>query len=68
MSNKVKLTVNDEQTYDLNKDKSLFHNLIDNNIYLPSACGGKGMCGRCKIKVISNLDGYSESENKHLSV
>ncbi len=67
MSNKAKLTINDEQTYDLNKGKSLFHNLIDNNIYLPSACGGKGMCGRCKIKVISNLDGYSESENKHLS-
>lgn len=32
--------------------KTLLGALIDNQIYLPSACGGKGTCGTCKCKVI----------------
>lgn len=67
MTNKAKLTVNNKKNYNLRKGKSLFHNLIDNNIYLPSACGGKGMCGRCKIKVLSDIGNYTDSENRHLS-
>ncbi|MFW6119726.1 MAG: NADH:ubiquinone reductase (Na(+)-transporting) subunit F [Petrotogales bacterium] len=64
---KTKLTINNEKTYELTKGKSLFHNLIDKNIYLPSACGGRGMCGRCRIKIFSDTSTYTESENRHLS-
>jgi Na+-transporting NADH:ubiquinone oxidoreductase subunit F len=32
--------------------KTLLGALIDNQIYLPSACGGKGTCGTCKCKVL----------------
>ncbi|MFO7882254.1 MAG: FAD-binding oxidoreductase, partial [Kosmotogaceae bacterium] len=67
MHNKVKLTINNEKTYDLSKGKSLFHNLIDNNIYLPSACGGRGMCGRCRIKIFTDAGDYTDSENRHLT-
>ncbi len=32
--------------------KTLLSALVDNQIYLPSACGGKGSCGTCKCKVV----------------
>ncbi len=32
--------------------KTLLSALIENKIYLPSACGGKGTCGTCKCKVL----------------
>jgi Na+-transporting NADH:ubiquinone oxidoreductase subunit F len=31
--------------------KTLLSALVENRIYLPSACGGKGTCGTCKCKV-----------------
>jgi Na+-transporting NADH:ubiquinone oxidoreductase subunit F len=32
--------------------KTLLNALVENQIYLPSACGGKGTCGTCKCKVL----------------
>lgn len=29
----------------------LLFNLSDNQIYIPSACGGRGSCGYCKVKI-----------------
>ncbi|HCX59538.1 MAG TPA: oxidoreductase, partial [Candidatus Cloacimonas sp.] len=31
---------------------SLLATLSDNQIFIPSACGGRGSCGACKCKVI----------------
>ncbi|MFC1669220.1 NADH:ubiquinone reductase (Na(+)-transporting) subunit F [Spirochaetota bacterium] len=31
---------------------SLLSTLADNNIFVPSACGGRGSCGHCKTRVI----------------
>jgi len=56
------LTVKGDQRIVINGDesksvstpggKTLLSALIENQIYLPSACGGKGTCGTCKCKVI----------------
>jgi Na+-transporting NADH:ubiquinone oxidoreductase subunit F len=32
--------------------KTLLNALVENQIYLPSACGGKGTCGTCKCQVL----------------
>ncbi len=32
---------------------SLLSALIDNKVFIPSACGGKGTCGFCKVGVVS---------------
>jgi Na+-transporting NADH:ubiquinone oxidoreductase subunit F len=32
--------------------KTLLSALVENRIFLPSACGGKGSCGTCKCKVV----------------
>ena len=32
---------------------SLLSALIDNKVFIPSACGGKGSCGFCKVEVLT---------------
>ena len=32
---------------------SLLSALIDNKVFIPSACGGKGSCGFCKVQVLA---------------
>ncbi len=47
----VKLVINDEKEFTVNGGSSLLSTLIDEKIFIPSACGGKGTCGYCKVKV-----------------
>ncbi|MCX7724579.1 MAG: ASKHA domain-containing protein [Thermodesulfovibrio sp.] len=52
------------------QEESLLQILQKHSIYLPASCGGKGVCGRCKIKIIegktktSSFFGLSENEKK----
>ncbi|SHE27157.1 Na+-transporting NADH:ubiquinone oxidoreductase subunit F [Tissierella praeacuta DSM 18095] len=48
----VKLTINNDKEYIVNGGSSLLSTLIEEKIFIPSACGGKGTCGYCKVKVI----------------
>ena len=50
-SGNVNLTVNGKDTISVAQGGSLLSTLAENNIYLPSACGGKGSCGQCKVQV-----------------
>lgn len=47
----VKLTINEEKDYDIKGGSSLLTTLIEEKIFIPSACGGKGTCGYCKVKI-----------------
>ena len=47
----VNLTINGKDTISVAQGGSLLSTLAENNIYLPSACGGKGSCGQCKVQV-----------------
>ncbi len=40
--------------------KSVYQTLRDNGIYLVASCGGKGVCGKCRVKV---LDGKYRTES-----
>ncbi len=48
---KVKLTINDEQEMEVDPGNTLLTTLANNEIYLPSACGGGGTCGMCTCQV-----------------
>lgn len=50
-SGKVKVTINGKDTIEVNQGGSILSTMAENNIYLPSACGGKGSCGQCKVQV-----------------
>lgn len=47
----VNLTINDDKEYVVDGGNSLLSTLISQKIFIPSACGGKGSCGYCKVKV-----------------
>lgn len=47
----VKITINDNKELQIEGGKSLLSSLKDAKIFIPSACGGRGSCGLCKIKI-----------------
>jgi Na+-transporting NADH:ubiquinone oxidoreductase subunit F len=46
-----KLLVNEEKEYIVDGGDTLLAALVDQEVYIPSACGGKGSCGYCKVVV-----------------
>jgi Na+-transporting NADH:ubiquinone oxidoreductase subunit F len=46
---------------------SLLSGLLENEIYIPSACGGRGSCAYCKVKVHSGGGPVSPVEEPYLS-
>jgi len=49
-----KLDINaGEKPLEVDGGQTLLASLYDNEIFIPSACGGKGTCGHCKITVLS---------------
>ena len=49
---KVKITINDDKQLEVHPGNSLLTTLADEQVFLPSACGGKGNCGQCKCRVV----------------
>jgi len=54
---KIKININDRRTILAQPGISLLQALKDENIFVPSACGGRGICGLCRLRV---LDGAPE--------
>ncbi len=48
----VKILINKEKEIDTNPGGTILGTLSDHDIFLPSACGGKGTCGMCKCQVL----------------
>ena len=49
---KVNININGDTDIEAQSGKSLLSTLADDNIFLPSACGGKGSCAQCKVQVL----------------
>ena len=49
----VKVTVNDELELAIPVGSKLMQGLADADLFVPSACGGGGTCGQCRVRVIS---------------
>lgn len=47
------ITVNDRDGFTIEGGRSLLATLKEENVFIPSACGGRGSCGLCKVKVLS---------------
>jgi uncharacterized 2Fe-2S/4Fe-4S cluster protein (DUF4445 family) len=52
MAGKMELRLTSGEVIVLKKDDNLFTALKDAGIYLVASCGAKGICGKCKVKVI----------------
>jgi len=57
--------------FEFSSTNSILNSLAMKGISVFNLCGGKGMCGMCRIKVLSTQDNkiksISEPEKKHLS-
>jgi Na+-transporting NADH:ubiquinone oxidoreductase subunit F len=47
-----KMIINGEKEFIIDGGDTLLSSLIENEIFIPSACGGKGSCGYCKVHVL----------------
>lgn len=66
-SGKVKITINGEKEIEHERGCSLLQALSDENVFVPSACGGGGSCGTCKGKVLSGGGTILPTELSHIS-
>ncbi len=49
---KVKVVINDEKEIETDPGNTLLTTLANQKIFLPSACGGGGTCGMCRLRVV----------------
>ena len=68
-SGSVKIFVNgdDANTIETQAGSTLLNTLSAQGIFIPSACGGKGTCGVCKVDVHSGGGAMLPTEESHIS-
>jgi len=62
-----KIDINGKRSIDVEGGSSLLNSLTDKQVFLPSACGGRGSCGTCKCKVVSGGGPVLPTEKPFLS-
>ena len=66
-SGDVNININDTDNVKVPAGKSLLSTLADQNIFLSSACGGKGSCGQCRVRVPEGGGQILPTEAVHFS-
>ena len=67
-TNKHMVDINSGQrTIEAAHGEPLFFELDRSGVHLPSACGGRGICGLCRTRVLTGGGDASETERQHLS-
>ena len=63
----VELVINGDKTMKVQSGGTLLNTLANNKIFIPSACGGKGSCGVCKVDVMEGGGAMLPTETSHIS-
>jgi Na+-transporting NADH:ubiquinone oxidoreductase subunit F len=63
----VKLTINGKKEIDVQPGQNLLSVLSDENIFLPSACGGGGTCAMCECHIPEGGGDVLPTEMNHLT-
>lgn len=61
------ININDERNLTVQGGKNLLSMLTAEKIFIPSACGGRGTCGLCKVKVLDGAGAILPTEEPYLS-
>ncbi len=64
---KVTITINGDKKVEAESGKSLLSSMAEQNVFLPSACGGKGSCGQCRVQVREGGGDILPTEAVHFS-
>ncbi|MEG0011350.1 MAG: NADH:ubiquinone reductase (Na(+)-transporting) subunit F [Muribaculaceae bacterium] len=63
----VKITINKDKEISTEMGDSLLSTLAQNEVYLPSACGGGGSCAQCRVRVVEGGGDILPTETVHFS-
>lgn len=66
-SGKVTITINSDTDVTVDSGSSLLSSLANKNVFLPSACGGKGSCGQCRVRVTEGGGEILPTETVHFT-
>lgn len=61
------VTINGRKTLNVRGGSPLLGTLAAEGIFVPSACGGRGSCGACKCKVLTDVGPHLSTEMPYLS-
>ena len=62
-----RITINDEKEITVDGGRSLLSTLKDEQVFIPSACGGRGSCGLCKLRITEGAGEPLPTERPWLS-
>lgn len=62
-----RIKINDEKTVEIEGGDKLLNALYQQKIFIPSACGGQGTCGFCKVNVLEGGGPVLPTEIPYLS-
>ena len=60
------ITINDQREITVEGGNNLLSVLTEQKIFIPSACGGRGTCGLCKLKAIEGAGPLLPTEEPYL--
>lgn len=66
-SGEVTININGDTDVKAKSGGTLLSTLAANNIFLSSACGGKGSCGQCKVQVLQGGGDILPTETVHFT-
>ncbi len=66
-SGNVEVTINNDKKVEVASGAPLLSALATKNVFLPSACGGKGRCGQCKVQVTAGGGEILPTEAVHFT-
>jgi Na+-transporting NADH:ubiquinone oxidoreductase subunit F len=58
----VNITINKDTEITVPGGRPLLATLMEQKVFIPSACGGRGSCGLCKVKITSDVGEYLPTE------
>lgn len=61
-----RITINEDRKITVEGGKNLLSMLTEEKIFIPSACGGRGTCGLCKLKVLEGAGQLLPTEEPYL--
>ena len=66
-SGNVDVLINDEKTVAVPVGSKLLGALADNQLFVPSACGGGGTCAQCRVKIFEGGGAILPTETSHIT-
>lgn len=63
----VNITINDEKTISVPAGGKLLQTLAEQQLYVPSACGGGGTCAQCKVQIKEGGGSILPTEESHIT-